>query len=125
MAARGYRDPAEQLAMIAGLDRPDLHPIGYAAPIAASLGEPVTAVAALMRQAAAELMPYWHARITPDALVPAPSVNILMSARPVAADGDGAVQAGGSAFAPLDVRIAQIVENHGLGTGQDPATDEG
>lgn len=124
MVARGYRDPAEQLAMLAGLDRPDLHPMGYAAQIASALGEPVTAVAGLMRQAAAELLPYWHPKVSPDVAVQAPAVNILMAGSPVALGVEGAPQAGGEAFAPLDVRIRQGEQNQWVTNGDDAASDE-
>jgi len=77
MALRGYRDPAEQLAMLAGLDRPDLHPLAYAAQIAEQTGEDLAAVLREMRQAAGELMPYWHAKITPDVAVQA-AVQVVM-----------------------------------------------
>ncbi len=125
MAARGYRDPAEQLAMLAGLDRPDLHPMGYAAQIAAALGEPVTAVAGLMRQAAAELLPYWHAKVTPDVAVQAPAVNILMAGSPATLGVQGAPEAGGEVFAPLDVRILQMQQNQGVADGDSAASDDG
>lgn len=125
MAARGYRDPAEQLAMLAGLDRPDLHPLGYAAQIAATLGEPVMAVAREMRQAAAELMPYWHAKITPDFAVQAPAVNILMAGDAAAVAVTGAHPAdGGAGFAPLDVRMGQIVQNQQVSGDDAGASDE-
>jgi hypothetical protein len=124
MAAQGYRDPAAQLAMLAGLDRPDLHPLGYAAQIAATLGEPVTAVAGLMRQAAAELMPYWHAKITPDVAVQAPAVNILMATGEGAAAVVGAALAQGDApFAPLDVRLAQMLSDQDVSGASDPGAD--
>ncbi|MES2667916.1 MAG: hypothetical protein V4712_17665 [Pseudomonadota bacterium] len=120
MAAQGYRDPAAQLAMLAGLDRPDLHPLGYAAQIAAQLGEPVTAVAGLMRQAAAELMPYWHARITPDVAITTPAVNILMA-------GPGGIASmqgdGDDPFAPLDVRLARNSESQQFQQVSDGAPD--
>lgn len=124
MAARGYRDPAEQLAMLAGLDRPDLHPLGYAALIAAELGEPVTAVASLMRQAAAELMPYHHAKITPDAVVNAPAVNILMAGQGVAVGIAASVQGDPDAFAPLDVRLGHIEQNQQVSGGDAQASDD-
>ena len=124
MSARGYRDPAEQLAMLAGLDRPDLHPLGYAALIAAELGEPVTAVASLMRQAAAELMPYHHAKITPDAVVNAPAVNILMAGQGAAVGIAASVQGNPDAFAPLDVRLGHIEQNQQVSGGDAQASDE-
>lgn len=103
LALRGYRDPAEQLAMLAGLDRPDVHPLAYAASIAKDLGEDVVSVAREMRQAADALMPYWHAKVTPDVAIHADRVGILM------AGGDGAMRLAGSdgemdPFAPADVR---------------------
>lgn len=124
MAAQGYRDPAAQLAMLAGLDRPDLHPLGYAAQIAAALGEPVTAVAGLMRQAAAELMPYWHAKITPDVAVQAPAVNILMASDGASVAIAGVPAQGGDDFAPLDVRIAQMLENQRVSGGDAAPSDD-
>ena len=33
MAGQGYRDPAVQLALLAGLDRPDLHPLAAPPPM--------------------------------------------------------------------------------------------
>ncbi len=80
MAHQGYRDPAEQLAMMAGLDRPDLHPMAYAGQIAELLGEDMADVLKVMRQAAADVMPYWHAKLTPDVRVDAPVMNVLMAA---------------------------------------------
>ena len=77
LAARGYRDPAEQLAMLAGLDRPDLHPLAHAALLAEQTGEDVAAVMREMRQAAGELMPYWHAKMTPDVAI-TQAVQIVM-----------------------------------------------
>ena len=124
MAARGYRDPAEQLAMLAGLDRPDLPPLGYAAQIAATLGEPVMLVAREMRQAAAELMPYWHAKITPDVAVQAPSVNILMAGDAAAVAVQGALPGAGSGFAPLDVRMMQVERNQQVSGGDAGASDD-
>ncbi|WP_112312507.1 hypothetical protein [Pseudogemmobacter bohemicus] len=124
MAARGYRDPAEQLAMLAGLDRPDLHPLGYAAQIAATLGEPVMLVAREMRQAAAELMPYWHAKITPDIAVQAPAVNILMAGDAAAVAVQGAMPGAGAGFAPLDVRMMQIEQNQQVSGGDAAASDD-
>ena len=124
MAARGYRDPAEQLAMIAGLDQRELHPMAYAASVAASIGEPVLAVAREMRQAAAELMPYWHAKITPDVLQQGAQVNILMQG----ADGTVAlrVEGGSDPFAPLDARLGmnrETVEYQGLDDGAPEGSD--
>lgn len=118
MAGQGYRDPAVQLAMLAGLDRPDLHPLGYAAQIAEVLGVPVTDVAREMRQASDALMPYWHAKITPDVAVTAPAVNILMAGP----GGAVALSVPGAAdpFAPLDVRMAgagQIQSNQQVADG--------
>lgn len=78
MAARGYRDPAEQLAMLAGLDRPDLHPMALAALLAEQTGEDVAAVMREIRQAASELMPYWHAKVTPDVAVHQTAVQVVM-----------------------------------------------
>lgn len=80
MAQRGYRDPAEHLAMMAGLDRPDVHPIAYAAQIAAELGEDVMDVAKVMRQAAADVLPYYHAKLTPDVQVNLPVMQVTMAA---------------------------------------------
>lgn len=119
LAHRGYRDPAEQLAMLAGLDQ-DMHPMAYAAQVAQLLGEDVMAVAREMRQAAAELMPYWHAKITPDVSVQAPAVNILMQG---AGGVVGMSVAGSDPFAPIDVRSGEVVENQSLGGTQDPASD--
>lgn len=132
MAVRGYRDPAEQLAMIAGLDRPDVHPMALAAAIAAELGEDMVAVVREMRLAAGELMPYWHPKLTPDVAVTAPAVNILMAG----ADGSVAVQVGGAAagadpFAPLDVRldggagrIGETVEHQQVSGAPDDGADD-
>jgi hypothetical protein len=106
LAAKGYRDPAEHLALLAGLDRRDKHPLHVAAEIATVLGVPVTDIAREMRQATEALMPYWHAKLTPDVQVNAPSVNILMQ------DGSGAVGislgGGEDPFAPLDVRLGML-----------------
>lgn len=123
--ARGYRDPAEQLAMIAGLDRPDLHPMAYAAQVAQELGEDVTAVLREMRQAAGELLPYWHAKLTPDVQVQAP-VQILM-AGPGGAVGLSVDGAAGE-FEPLDVRYLQSVKTvaeQGLGDVAPAGSDAG
>ncbi|WP_226779002.1 hypothetical protein [Oceaniglobus trochenteri] len=79
MAAKGYRDPVEQLAMLAGMDRPDLHPLAYAAQIAEHLGEDVMDVAKVMRQAAADVLPYWHAKVTPDVQLNLPVMNVQMA----------------------------------------------
>lgn len=120
--ARGYRDPAEQLAMIAGLDRPDVHPLAYAGQIAELIGEPVLAVAGMMRQAAAELMPYWHAKLTPDVTFAQTVVPILMQ-MPGAAPGqviEGMAGAMLHPYAPLDVRAALTQRNQGL-SGSDDA----
>ena len=123
LAHRGHRDPAEQLAMIAGLDQA-MHPMAYAAEVAAALGEPVMVVVREMRQAAAELMPYWHARITPDVVQQGAQVNILMQG------SDGAVamriEGGSDPFAPLDARLGLIgesVANQGLGDGVSDGSD--
>lgn len=107
LAAKGYRDPAEHLALLAGLDRRDKHPLHVAAEIAAALGEDVMAVAREMRQATEALMPYWHAKLTPDVQVNAPAVSILMQG------SDGAVgislgQGGEDPYAPLDVRVGLL-----------------
>jgi hypothetical protein len=104
LAQKGYRDPAEQLAMLAGLDRPDVHPLAYAAEIARLLGEDVMAVARERRQAADALMPYWHPKLTPDTVIKADRVGILMA-------GPGGLQLAGEGgaqdpFAPADVRFA-------------------
>ena len=133
LAAKGYRDPAEHLALLAGLDRRDKHPLHVAAEIAAALGEDVMAVAREMRQATEALMPYWHAKLTPDVQVTAPSVNILMQG------ADGAVgislgQGSDDPFAPLDVRVGllpgpeegaedQAQGNQALSEGQDGQSD--
>ncbi|MEO0380506.1 MAG: hypothetical protein AAF252_09560 [Pseudomonadota bacterium] len=79
MAGQGYRDPAVQLAMMAGLDRPDVHPIAYAAAIARELGEDTMDVLKVMRQAAADLVPYYHAKLTPDVSVQQATMNITMA----------------------------------------------
>ncbi|GAB1361809.1 hypothetical protein MASR1M32_10450 [Rhodobacter sp.] len=127
MAAQGYRDPAAQLAMLAGLDRPDLHPLGYAAQIAATLGEPVTEVAKLMRQAAADLMPYWHAKLTPDVSVQAPAVNIGLvigdAAGGLRAAPDGTVAPHLDPYAPLDVRLGIFEQDQSLGDDGADASD--
>ena len=77
--ARGYRDPAEQLALIAGLDRPDMHPLGHAAMLAELTGVAMLEVLKLQRQASADLLPYWHAKLTPDVSVQAAQMNIMMA----------------------------------------------
>lgn len=87
MALRGYRDPVEQLAMLAGLDRPDVHPLAYAAQIAKELGEDVMDVAKVMRQAASDLLPYYHAKITPDVSVNMPVMSITMAPQGTGPDG--------------------------------------
>jgi hypothetical protein len=107
LAAKGYRDPAEHLALLAGLDRRDKHPLHVAAEIAAALGEDVMAVAREMRQATEALMPYWHAKLTPDVQVNAPSVSILMQGM----DGSVGISLGAGGddpFAPLDVRVGLL-----------------
>lgn len=119
LAHKGYRDPAEQLAMMAGLDQV-MHPMAYAAKIAEALGEDTMAVLREMRQAAGELMPYWHAKITPDVSVQAPAVNILMQGSGGAV---GVSLPGTDPFAPFDVRFGEMLENQGLGESQDPASD--
>lgn len=110
LAGKGYRDPAEQLAMLAGLDQRELHPMAYAAQVAQLLGEPTMAVAREMRAAAEALLPYWHAKLTPDVSVNAPSVNILMQGVGGVVTMD-AGQAGSDPFAPLDVREGLNVES--------------
>lgn len=110
LAAKGYRDPAEQLAMLAGLDQRELHPMAYAAQVAQLLAVPVTDVIREMRQASAELMPYWHAKLTPDVSVTAPSVNILMQGAGGVITMDSG-QGGLDPFAPLDVRAGLDVES--------------
>lgn len=87
MAARGFRDPVDQLAMIAGLDRPDLHPMAYAAMIAEQLGEDTADVLKVMRQAASDILPYFHPKVTPEVQINADQMNVL-----VAAPGVGQVQ---------------------------------
>lgn len=117
--ARGFRDPAEQLAMLAGLDRPDLHPLAYAAQIAVELGEPVLAVAGMMRQAATDLMPYWHAKLTPDVTFAQTVVPIMMQ-MPGAAPGvviEGVAGSLDHPFAPADVRAGLVEQYQGLGGG--------
>jgi hypothetical protein len=120
MAARGYRDPAEQLAMIAGLDQP-LHPMAYAAQVAESIGEPVLAVAQQVRQAAEALLPYWHPKITPDAPQVGSQVNILMQGM----DGRAALVVDGVAdpFAPLDVRAAKVLQNQQVADDEPEGSD--
>ncbi len=71
----GYRDPAARLAMIAGLNS-ELDPVELAMEqaklVAASTGQgkakPETILGMLKEQRAAleGLMPYWHAKLTPD-----------------------------------------------------------
>lgn len=123
LSAKGYRDPAEHLALLAGLDRRDKHPLHVAAEIAAALGEDTMAVVREMRQATEALLPYWHAKLTPDVQVNAPSVSILMQ------DGSGAVGISLGAgvedpFAPLDVRLGMLpgpedeASDDGMGEGQ-------
>ena len=120
LAHRGYRDPAEQLAMMAGLDQP-MHPMAYAAHIAQALGEDTMAVLREMRQAAGELMPYWHAKITPDVSVTTPAVNILMQG---AGGMVGMVVPGtADAFAPFDVRNGESLVYQHLSGDEDPASD--
>ena len=126
LAGKGYRDPAEHLAMLAGLDQRELHPMAYAAQVAQLLGEPTMAVAREMRAAAEALLPYWHAKLTPDISVNAPSVNILMQGMGgVVAMDTGA--AGSDPFAPLDVRAGlnvEIVEDQGV-SDDDAAGSDG
>lgn len=121
LAGKGYRDPAEQLAMLAGLDQRELHPMAYAAQVAQLLGVAVTDVIREMRQAAGELMPYWHAKLTPDVQVNVPSVNILMAGM----GGVPVLDAGGAdPFAPLDIRaglISESVENQEVSEGDGDA----
>jgi hypothetical protein len=119
LAHKGYRDPAEQLAMLAGLDQ-QMHPLAYAAHIAQVLGEDVMAVAREMRQAAGELMPYWHAKITPDVSVQAPAVNILMQG---ASGAVGMAIEGTDPFAPLNVRLGQMQQNQQVADIEDPISD--
>ena len=123
LTARGYRDPAEHLALLAGLDRRDKHPLHVAAEIAAVLGEDTMAVAREMRQATEALMPYWHPKLTPDVQVNAPSVNILMQ------DGSGAVgislgSGGDDPFAPLDVRVGLLPGPDDEGQGNQGLSNE-
>ena len=79
MAARGFRDPVDQLAMLAGLDRPDVHPLAYAAQLAEHLGADTLEVAKIMRQAAADVLPYYHAKRTPDVQLSIPVMNVQMA----------------------------------------------
>lgn len=86
MATRGYRDPAEQLAMLAGLDRPDLHPLALAGELAELVEADPLAVLAQMRQAAADLMPYWHGKVTPDQAQQPPTQIVAVPVPTWAAD---------------------------------------
>ena len=104
LAAKGYRDPAEQLALLAGLDQREVHPIYHAAKLAQAIGVPVDVVLREMRQAADALLPYWHAKLTPDVLVNLPPVPILMQVNGAVQVDAGAL--GGHRFAPADVRAA-------------------
>lgn len=83
---RGYRDPAEQLALIAGLDRPDMHPLGHAAMLAELTGLDMMEVLKLQRQAASDLMPYWHAKLTPDVAIQNAQMNITMAPQGTSSD---------------------------------------
>ena len=126
MAARGYRDPAEQLAMLAGLDRPDLHPLAHAALLAAETGEDVAAVMREMRQAAGELMPYWHAKITPDVAVQGP-VQVFVAGGQVVQPGpeqarDVTPQARRVAPPPMP---GEMQRNQGLADGVVQGSDDG
>ena len=127
MAARGYRDPAEHLAMLAGLDRPDLHPLALAAALAEELGEDVAAVMREMRQAAGELLPYWHAKVTPDVTVHQTAVQVVMpgAAAPQAAHGpdqarDVTPQPGRIAPPPMPFQIKQ---NQGVSDAEPEGSD--
>ena len=93
MAGQGYRDPAVQLAMMAGLDRPDMHPIAYAAAIARELGEDTMDVLKVMRQAAADVLPYYHAKLTPDVSVQNATMNITMAPQGSASQASSRVAA--------------------------------
>lgn len=106
LAARGFRDPAEQLAMLAGLDQRDVHPIYHAAKLAEAIGVPVDVIMREMRQAADALMPYWHAKLTPDVQVNLPPVPILMQVQGGLSIDAGALS--GHPFAPADVRAGLI-----------------
>lgn len=126
LAAQGYRDPAEHLALLAGLDRRDKHPLHVAAEIAAIIGEDTMSVAREMRQAAEALLPYWHAKLTPDVSITTPAANILM----VGTGGMVAMSVPGTddPFAPLDVRLAMLdqgEQNQGLSDVIDADPDGG
>ncbi|MEO1606744.1 MAG: hypothetical protein AAFU34_15610 [Pseudomonadota bacterium] len=69
LTVKGYADPAERLAQIAGLDRPDLHPVAYATMIAESIGESTGDVLKVQRQALADLLPYFHKKLAPDVAI--------------------------------------------------------
>jgi hypothetical protein len=77
-------------------------------------------VAREMRQAAGELMPYWHAKITPDVSVQAPAVNILMQG---ASGAVGMAIEGTDPFAPLNVRLGQMQQNQQVADIEDPISD--
>jgi hypothetical protein len=117
---RGYRDPAEQLALIAGLDRPDMHPLGHAAMLAELTGLNMHEVLKLQRQAASDLMPYWHAKLTPDVTVNAPTMNINM------VPNGSAPSAVGRAMQPPPMPGKESEQNQGVSDGDDDGnSDEG
>jgi hypothetical protein len=113
MAARGYRDPAEQLALLAGLDRPDLHPLAHAALIAEALGEDVTRVASEMRQAAAAVMPYYHGKVTPDVAVTAAQMVVQLAPQG-ASSAERVAAPPPLPIVPTDAQRAEFEEKQGV-----------
>ncbi len=118
MAGQGYRDPAVQLAMMAGLDRPDLHPMAYAAQIAQELGEDMLDVVKVMRQAAADVLPYYHAKLTPDVSIQNAQMNITM-APPGAAAAPSARVVGPPPMPGENVQQKQTVSDRDGGDASD------
>lgn len=140
LRAMGFRDPAARLAVIAGL-KSDMDPVELAthqaALVAKGLGlgkakpELVASLLKEQRQALEGLMPYWHAKLTPD-------VNVNNNVAAVLAVGvGGPVQSGAGAapqalppgsmafaFTPANIKQNQgLIEGAPLKSNEDSLTE--
>lgn len=128
LASQGYTDPAVQLARMAGLDRPDQHPLALAAAIAQQTGDDVLSVAREMRMAAAELLPYWHQKVSPD-VTSNTVVNVaMMPAAPAQGAQNGPDRARDVTPQPRGIAPppmpGQTVENQALSNAPREGSDE-
>lgn len=118
MAHRGYRDPVEMLAKVAGLDRPDLHPVAYAAQVAEVLGEDTLDVLRVQAKAASDLLPYYHQKITPDQTKVQIAAQINMDR-----GAGGKTIEGLAAYAPPPMPGEETEENQDLTDAIDGSSD--